>query len=142
MPVTVSVGCKIPNGLMLQLYRVETYDEQLMAGGTRKAKRALPQGQAIKLNGCARRVGKDAPHLIIRGAGITSGVDKATFEEWMRVNAESDVVKKGLVFAQPNDREIEAQAKDHVTLKSGLEPIDPENLPPEFKRKIATADAA
>ncbi len=142
MPDTVSVGCKIPNGLMLQLYRVETYDEQLMAGGTRKAKRAIPEGLPVKLNGCARRVGKDMPHQILMGAGITHGVDADFFNEWVRRNADSDVVKKGLVFSQTKPGEIEAQVKDHRTLKSGMEPIDPRNLPAEFKHKIETADAA
>jgi hypothetical protein len=96
----------------------------------------------VKLNGFARWKGRDMAHEIRMGAGLTHGVDADFFAEWMRQNADSEVVKKGLVFAQAKPNEMEAQLRDHRTLKSGMEPIDPENLPSEFKGKIAKAEAA
>jgi hypothetical protein len=140
MPGYVTVGCKLPHGLMLQLYRMEEHQEPVMAGGYRKVRRAVQDRPPVRLNGFARYLGQDVAHSIIMGTGITHGVDADFFAEWMLQNEDSDVVKKGLIFSQIKPSEIEAQARDHKSLKSGLEPIDPSNLPPEFKGKIETAD--
>lgn len=96
----------------------------------------------IKINGCARHVGKDSPHDIRNGAGLTFGVDADVFARWLEQNKDSDLVRKGLVFAQAKQADVEAQAKEHRKERTGLEPIDPKNLPPEFKGKVETAAAA
>ena len=36
-------------------------------------------------------------HQVLDGAGITEGVDSATFDEWMKVNGKSDAVVQGLI---------------------------------------------
>lgn len=140
MPGTLTVGCKLPNGLKLQLYRTEEWQEPVMGGGHRKAIRAVPESDAVSLNGCARYVGKDAPHPIQNGAGLTFGVDADLFAEWMRRNKDTEIVRNGFVFAQTKAADAAAQAKDHASLRTGLEPLDPENLPAEFRGKVKTAD--
>ena len=145
MPGTTTVACKVPTGMVLSLYRMEDHDEPLLHGGYRTVKRAVldtkPNIPArVKLNGCARRIGGETPHEVAHGAGLTFGVDADFFTAWLKQNAETEIVQKGLVFAQVKAGDIQAQAKDHRALKSGLEPIDPKNLPPEFKGKIETAD--
>ncbi len=147
MPGTVTVACKLPNGLVLQLFQMEDYDEPLLAGGYRRVKRARPETKdgfthKVKLNGCARRIGRDSPHEIRNGVGLTFGVDADFFDEWLKRNADADFVRKGLVFAQTKAREVEAQARDHRTLKSGFEPLDPKSLPDEFKGKIESTTAS
>ena len=86
MPGMVTVGCKLPNGIILQRYSMDEATEPLMGGGSRVVKRAAPQGERIKINGCARRPGVDAPHLIVHGAGITSNVDADFFADWLKQN--------------------------------------------------------
>lgn len=113
-----------------------------MAGGYKTVSRATPMGGTVKLNGAARFVGRDMPHEIRHGAGLTFGVDADFFAKWMADNKESEIVKNGLVFAQTKANEIEAQARDHRKQATGLEPLDPRNLPAEFKGKIETATAA
>lgn len=135
MPGTVTVGCKVPTGLKLQMYRMEDYSEPVMSGGTRTVKRAVPTGTPVILNGNARFIGKDTPREIRNGAGLTYGVDADFFAAWLVAHKDSDVVRNGLVFAQAKPGETVAQAKDHIPLKSGLEPIDPKNVGPEFKGK-------
>lgn len=145
MPGTLTVGCKIPSGLVLQVYEMADHDEPVMGGGVKVIKRAKQIGPSVKLNGCARRLGYDTPHDIRGGVGLTYGVDADFFAKWLEQNKDEPYVTKGQVFAQPtekNPREIGAQIKDHRSLKSGMEPLDPNNLPPEFKGKIATATAS
>jgi hypothetical protein len=140
MPGTVCVGCKIPNGLVLQIFGSEEVHEPVMGGGSRLVKRAFVTDR-IKLNGPAVAVGKVPRHEIRHGAGLTYGVDADLFAAWVAQNKGSDLLAKGreLVFTSVKPPDIEAQAKDRVTLKTGLEEIDPRNLPDEFKRTIATA---
>lgn len=146
MTATVSVGCKIPCGLVLRLFEMRDVDQQFSLGGevgVRTIRQAFArEGVEVTLKGFARQVGKDSPHEVFGGAGITHGVDEEFFDEWLRQNASSDIVKKGLVFAQARPHELTAQIKDHVTLKSGMESYDPSNPIPEFKGKISTAKAA
>lgn len=148
MPGTCTVGCRLPNGLILRLYTMVEHDEPLIGGnGHKTVKRAQPLFQdgkpkEIKLNGSARFVGKEMPHDIRNGAGLTFGVDADFFAKWMADNKDSEIVKNGLVFAQTKAGEIEAQAKDHRQQVTGLEPLDPRNMPAEFKGKIETATAA
>jgi hypothetical protein len=142
---TVTVACKIPCGLILQVYASEDWQEAVMGGGHRTAKRAFvnPKFKPVKINGPARAIGKDLPHEIRNGVGLTHGVDADLFAAWLEQNKDSDFVVKGMVFANVKPSEVDAVAKDHITLKSGLERIDPNNLPDEFRRgsnKITTAD--
>lgn len=140
MPGTVTVGCKIPTGMVLQLFRMEDHEEPVMAGGYRIVKRAMVDREPVKLNGPARYIGRDSAHTIISGSGITYNVDADFFAEWMKQNADHPAVKGKFIYAQSKPGEIEAQARDHRSLKTGLEGIDPNNLPEEFKRTIKTAE--
>jgi hypothetical protein len=140
MPGTVSVGCKLPAGMILQTFKMEDRSEPVMGGGVRTVKMATISDKRVRLNGWSRFVGQDVSFPIVSGAGITHGVDADFFAEWLKQNADSDVVKNGFVFAQDKPGETKAQARDHVSLQTGLERIDPENLPGEFKKKITTAD--
>jgi hypothetical protein len=120
---------------------MEEHDEPMFGGGTKKVQRAVLASGTVKLNGCARFKGRDMPHDIRHGVGLTYGVDADFFAEWLKQNKDSDFVK--FVFAQsPKPGEIEAQAKDYRSLKTGLEPIDMNNLPQEFKGKVAPSTSA
>jgi hypothetical protein len=142
MPDTLTVACKIPNGLMLQVFRQETYWEPLLTGGSKEVKLSRPDGWMQKLNGPARAPGKDVGHQIINGFGLTHGVDADKFAQWLEQNKDSAFVRKGLVFAASRQTDAIDQTKEHREQVTGLEPIDPNNLPEEFKRKITTAVTA
>lgn len=139
MAGTLTIGCKIPSGMVLRIYDMADHDEPVFGGGVKIVKRAVKVGPDVKINGCARRMGVDAPHEIRGGVGLTHGVDADFFAKWLEQNKDEPYVKNGMIFAQPtekNPREIGAQIRDHRTLKSGLEPIDMNNLPPEFKGRV------
>lgn len=144
MPGTVTVGCKIPTGLILQVFIMEDHDEPLFGGGVKTVKRAVrTHHEPIKINGPARYAGIDLPHDIKGGCGLTYGVDADLFAEWMRQNKDAPYVKNGMIFAQPTGKpaDIDSQIKDHQKRLSGMEPLDPANLPQEFKGRIQKADA-
>lgn len=140
MAGTLTVACKIPTGLVIQVYVSEEWDEPVMGGGTRRAKRAVKRGDPIKLNGPAKFFNKAPLHDIRNGVGLTYGVDADTFNEWVKQNADSDFIKKRMVFAHAKTPEVDAQAKDLRTEKSGMERMNPKDLPAEFRRKITTAE--
>lgn len=136
MPGTVTVGCKIPCGFAMQLYTMEDASEPVMGGGWKTVKRASPLGKLVKLNGSAKAIGKDVPWDIKFGVGLTHGVDADFFAKWMEDNKESDIVKGGHIFCKTKTGEVLAEAKDKMSEKTGLEPIDRNDLPAEFKPTI------
>lgn len=116
---TCSVGCKLPNGLIIEL------DYKSVPGGIVKGDKYVE----IELKGANQ-------HSIIRGInrdpapkdlqpGITDGVDEEAFDKWMATHADTKLVKHKLVFKANNRRDAEAIAKEMTPEKMGLEPIDP-----------------
>jgi len=61
----------------------------------------------------------------------------------MEQNKDAPYVINGLVFAQPTGKpgDMESQIRSHRKQTSGMEPLDLNNMPLEFQKKIATADA-
>jgi hypothetical protein len=143
MPGTVTIACKIPNGLLLQVFNMVDHDEPVFGGGVRVVKRAVQVGDRIKVNGPARYMGQELPHDIKGGCGLTYGVDADFWAKWLEQNKTAPYVTNGLIFAQPTGKpgDIDAQIKDHKKLKSGMEPLDLNDMPEEFRGKIAKADA-
>ncbi len=126
---TVTVGCKLPSGLFLQNFFMEEFQEQVMGGGTRTSKRAVRIEEIYHVCGNSLDISKialgEVPNLIIGGYGITSGIPRAFWEEWLRTNKDSHVVKNGLIYAEDNDAKARKRAAEGARLRSGLEPIDP-----------------
>jgi hypothetical protein len=146
MPGTVTVACKLPNGILMRVYAMEEYQEPVMGGGWKAVKRAVQTGSEVLINGMAVAFGKAPPHDLRSGFALTYGVDADLFSEWLKQNKDNDIVKgnkasnnQPYIFAFSKTPDAEAKAKELATLRSGLEPIDPKNMPSEFKGKIETA---
>ncbi|KMW73661.1 hypothetical protein TI10_05255 [Photorhabdus luminescens subsp. luminescens] len=92
---TVIVGCKLPHGLTIEI------DEN-----------------RVTLNGINSST-------IIGGYGLTYDVDKAFFDKYLELHADTKLVKNGLIFAQEKLKEARTEAEEKAELKNGLEPIDP-----------------
>lgn len=138
---TVTIGCRMPNGLLLRLHEFIEYDEPLYGGGYRRSKIARPVGEAIKLNGCAINVaavaaGEMPEFPIIGGFGLTSGVPKEFWDAWHEQNKTTELVRNGIVFVAKNEAAGTAMARERAgQVRSGLEPINPQKLPAEFQPK-------
>lgn len=125
MASTVSVACKLPNGLFLRLFEMVEYDEPVMGGGTKTAKRAVQKGGTVRLNGNAVPFGKMVSYPIIAGYAMTT-VDADFWAEWLRQNADHDAVRNRLVFANEKPDVVNGRAKEHAELQSGLQPLEPD----------------
>jgi hypothetical protein len=125
---TVTVACKIPNGLILQNHTMEDGFEPVFGGGSRPIKVARPVGEQIRITGSARAYGSDPEaKRVIGGYGLTYNVPKDAFEKWMRDNSELDMVKNKLIFAHESVDHVTGQAQDLKTLRTGLEPLNTES---------------
>lgn len=149
---TVTVGCKLPNGLILRNYRMEEFNEPVMGGGSRKGKRAIQVGGDVKLRGFSVPVLGKAPagHELAGGHALTHGVPADFWEQWVKDNKESPLVKNGIVFAHAEAASVVAFANEREREMVGLEPLDMtprsergETIPndPRAPRKIAKGEA-
>lgn len=125
----VTVACKLPNGLKLQIYDMEEGSEPVMGGGTKTVKRAVSVGEPVKLNGVAVPFGKVPNYMIVGGYALTTGVDAQLFRRWMRDNWDSPIVTNKLILVHEDKVNVSDAAKDHDSIRSGLEPITPDKDP-------------
>jgi hypothetical protein len=138
---TITVGCKLPNGFVIQAYQEDEYPEPVMGGGTRMQKRFIPVGKAIKLNGNRQPFGVIPEYLIQGGYALTPGVDKDVWDSWYKHFKESDLIKNHLIVAHEKGDTI-GMAKAHKATTSGFEPLkqdgDP-RMPKGIKRDAGKA---
>lgn len=127
---TVTVACKFPPGLILQLQKPTTIQVPLMGGGFREVQEFHRVGDPVYIRGPAEAQGT-VPKGYIRpqiesGYAMTHGVDAAFFEEWLKQNAGTDLVRNKVVLAAPAGSEISAQARDNEARVTGFEPVNPD----------------
>jgi len=138
---TVTVASKLPWGLHMQIYDFRTEYEAVMGGGSREFKMARPRHGAktytIKGNSYNKTMG-DNGKQIEAGYAVTHGIPKAFWEEWLSQNREADYIVNGMIFAHQEYASVAAEAKEKEAIKSGLERLDPRNLPKIGNRKIET----
>jgi hypothetical protein len=146
---TVTVACKLPNGLLLRIFEKQKYMEPTQSGamketdvwvaipGRQYAVRgpwAASAGQAYNRNNGA------VAELLPGGFGLTHGVPKDIWDEWYAQNKNTALVRKGIIFASPGMQAATIEAKQARAVKSGLEPLDPdrpaERMPGGVDRRL------
>jgi hypothetical protein len=105
MSEVVTVGCKLPNGLVLD----------------------VEGSQPIVLNGANSAT-------VIGGYGLTENVDKAVFDKWLDQHKDQPYVKNDLVFAQAKTNSAESKAKENADVKSGLEGLPQDKPAPGIEK--------
>lgn len=133
---TVTVACKVPCGLRLRIYDLEEQVREVN-GTVLREKVAVPLPDEYVLNGTAINMGAiqagNLPeHQIIGGYGLTSDIPRDFWERWLHDNRTTDLVKNRVVFACDDNRAAASEARNSRAIKSGLEPVDPTNLPREY----------
>ena len=127
MAGTVTIGCKLPHGLMLQAYEMVSVRRLLMGGGGyEEVSEARPKGNAVRIRGVAHPVDRAPRHQIIGGYALTHNVDADFWAAWLKANHDFDPVVKGLLFATEKPASAEAKAKEQRAIKSGFEPLNPD----------------
>jgi hypothetical protein len=140
MSTTVTVACKLPNGLALRNFIMVDVDEPVLGGGLRTVKMAQPVGDVVDIKGCGVVYGGSKP--LFGGYALTYNVDAQFFEQWMKDNAEAAFVKNRLIFAHEKSDVVERRAKDNEDAKSGLERIDRNKLPKGIQPADRNSQAA
>lgn len=91
MAEVVTVGCKLPNGLLIDV-----------------------DGKVVHL------LGANSSN-VIGGYGLTENVDKDYFEKWLKQHSNQRYVKGEMVFAQAKTNSAQSKASENATVKTGLE---------------------
>lgn len=104
MSEKIVVGCKLPNGLVVEM-----------------------GGYAVTLNGSNSAI-------VVGGYGLTDGVDKDAFDKWLEVHKDQPYVKKDLVFAQSKASSAQAKAVENEEVKSGLEGLPQDKPAPGIEK--------
>lgn len=138
---TVTVACKLPHGLVLQLQEPRQVAEPTQTAPDRKVTRYERVGKSVVINGCALHNDRPSSKQVMGGFALTHGVDAAFFNQWMKENEQHPAVEGGFIFAASRIEAVEAQIAKGASRLTGMEPADPKGLPAEF-RKIETANAA
>lgn len=141
---TVTVACKLPSGIIMRLFKMEEMQEPA-PGGTRTIKKARQVGETFQIRGVAVPFGVIPSFRIVGGYALTPGVPRQFWEDWLEQNEELELVKNKLIFAHEQQDYVVDKAKDQASIRSGLEPIDPDN-PPKISNnkfvKLERADAS
>ena len=142
---TVCIACKMPAGLILRGFRKVTKNELVMGGGVRDVVEFVPNGEQFVVKGYAAPMGQRPEAQVVGGGfighALTHGVPRKLWDEWLDANKDSEMVKRGLIFAADGEHNARDKARDVEKEKNGLEPLDPKNLPRlsrTFKVETAT----
>ena len=132
---TVTVACKLPNGLRLRLFQAREVDYPMMGGGFKRVKEHHPTGEEIVINGNSYPQDQ-APRVPINdfGYALTRNVSKKFMDEWMKQNEKNEMVLKKIIIVHSQPASIEAETRENEKRVTGFERIDPERMPKEFKR--------
>ena len=135
MPGQVTVACKLPHGLILQLCK-EVEKAEAQRDGTHKLiKEWARLPEKVKINGYLAKYRVDLPPAAQDSSyALTHGVDKDFWDQWLAQNRELDMVKAKLIFASDKQDTVKKATEDYAGTKCGLEPVDPSKLP----RNIST----
>ena len=102
---TVTVGCKLPNGVIMEMGTLGT-----------------PEYRRVTLKGANSAT-------VVGGYGLTEHVDEALFDAWVKKNSWLEFIKQGLVFKQARADDARAQAADTAEMRSGFERLAPKDFP-------------
>jgi hypothetical protein len=118
----VTVACKHPHGIVLQLYKMEEQREPA-PGGTITVKRAIKHGDPVTLYGTALMFGQQPNYQIVGGYALTPNIPADFMEEWMKQNRDSPLVKNSIIFVNPDAAYARDEAVEKRGIRGGLEPI-------------------
>jgi hypothetical protein len=129
---TVTVACKIPIGLQLQLQKKQTVRVPTGHGAGKDAYALDDQwvkygkvyhvfGPAVPAMGGVPD-GYILPQQIEGGYALTHGIPAAFWAEWVEQNAQAEYVLNKMIFAYDAASARDA-AREHADLTSGIEPL-------------------
>jgi hypothetical protein len=125
----VFVGCKLPNGLIMELIRLPENKNSIIPAGR------LDEDTVVTLKGAnsqriARTNPADAPY------GVTE-VDEAFATEWFKRNKGMAFIKNKQVFMAKTREELDSEASNmELLVTTGLEPLKTDGTDPRQQKGI------
>lgn len=128
---TVTVACKVPQGLKLQLQHQEDVPVPTGRSDSANSYKMMKQwvfgGPVFYVFGPSMPVGAPPkgyalPEKLEGGYALTHGIPAAFWAEWVEQNRLAPYVENKMIFAMDAASTVSA-AREHREVKSGLEPI-------------------
>lgn len=141
---TVTIASGLPHGLILQLQAPQKIGQRPDIDATgkpvyRDMTVSAFVGQRYVLKGVAPINARLDVGRVVEGKVLTHGIPLDFWKAWVEQNKDLDCLTKGIVVAHVKD--TAGAAREVKGEKSGFEPMDPANMPAEFRRTIETARA-
>ena len=113
MGAQVIIGCKLPNGLIMELIEQPQQKNSILPA---------PVGKRVKLNGAntLRLVGVNSA---LHGHGETK-VDEDFWNEWYKRNKDAAFITSGSIFMVKTADAFASESKDRLGVRTNLEPLD------------------
>jgi hypothetical protein len=134
---TVTVGCKLPAGIILDIRDKPTVVKDELVSGRVKAQVRLRGSREQRMMETGGTVLGMSPN-VQGGFGITENVSKDFWDQWVSENGDYAPFTTGLIFALPKTEAVKAEARDKKDVKSGFEPIDASKPQQSGQFKIET----
>ena len=122
---TVIVACKVPNGVILKVWRFEDDEEAVLGGGKRTFKRPVQDGPSYELKGPAAPVRGRPQAPVAGGYALNKGIPLEFWQKWLEQYKDSALVVNKMVFAAEKPDRIIAEARDNRDVRSNMEPLRP-----------------
>lgn len=119
---TVTVVCKMPRGLYIQLHEKVSQDQKVVGGGIEKRLVSMAIGEQIRLKPSVLAFGLIPNYTIVNGFSFTE-VDANFWNAWYEQNSKFGMLESGLLCAFDNEADAKAYCKEYGSLKHGLEPL-------------------
>ena len=124
----VTVACKHPPGIVMRAFEWNEEDVPVFGGGVKRQQVARPTGDQVVIHGPKVAFGVIPDFPIIGGYALTHNVDAERWDIWLEQNKNSDLVKKHQIFAYEKPEMADGWAREHVSVRSGLEGINPSSV--------------
>ncbi|MCP1241764.1 hypothetical protein GOB86_10895 [Acetobacter lambici] len=134
---TVTVICRMPAGLVLDLY--DTAALAARASAPNPVMAPPKPTASVRLDGAKADPRYHGRDNLLLGMGGRTQVDAAFWQAWCAQNPNFLPLKNGLIFAQPTERDAGAELAERGQHRSGLEGLEPASLPgvTPFARDVA-----
>jgi hypothetical protein len=128
---TVSIICKVPNGIVIRAFeKVEEFEQSPTGLRSYHIVKGIA-GTEFKCEGPAAIYHQPANmfDLLSRsypgGFAISHGCPRETWNSWLHWNKDTPLYREGLIFAVGDAADAAIEAKSRASVVSGLEPLDP-----------------
>jgi hypothetical protein len=131
MTEMITVCCKLPNGLILELDELR---REVPATGGKEVAVWRGTGRKVQICGSnANHPDSPNPGRVVGGYGLTE-VPLDFWDAWAAQHKGNPLLLNALLFAQPTSDRATSKAKDQAKVVTGFEPMDPDRPAPGVTR--------